>query len=126
MKAFLIDPKAQSITEVDYSGDYQDIYALIEADTFDVVRLYPTGDGAFIDDEGLLKEQEFFWAHRNYPGLLAGRGLVLGVDEEGESAAPAVTLQHLGNDITFTTLEHLKTMAALRVIAQMLREEEEA
>lgn len=126
MKAFLIDPKAQSITEVDYSGDYQDIYALIEADTFDVVRLYPTGDGAFIDDEGLLKEQEFFWVHRNYPGPLAGRGLVLGVDEEGESAAPAVTLQQLAKDITFTTLEHLKTMAALRVIAQMLREEEEA
>jgi hypothetical protein len=117
MKAFLIDPKAQSITEVDYSGDYNDIYRLIEADVFDVVRLYPSGDGAFIDDEGLLKESEFFWAHRNYPQLIAGRGLVLGVDADGESASPSVTLQQLHDDIAFADIE------TIGVIAQMIKEE---
>lgn len=113
MKAFLIDPKAQSITEVDYSGDHHDIYRLIDASTFDVVRLYRTGDGAYIDDEGLFKDEQHFWLHCNYPQPLAGRGLVLGVDEDGETVSPSVTLEQLREEVFFAVPEEVMAMQAL-------------
>ena len=101
MKAFLIDPQAQTITEVEYSGDYTEIYKHIGADMFDVVRINRNGDCIFVDDEGLLKEPEHFFAHTNYPNPLAGRGLVLGTDDEGDSAPPKVTLEKLREDVVF-------------------------
>jgi len=34
MKAYLIDPFTKTISMVEYSGDYNEIYKLIECDTF--------------------------------------------------------------------------------------------
>ena len=102
MKAYLINPFAQTITEVDYSGDYNEIYQLINCDTFTCVELNEYGDTVFIDDEGLIsgKPQEFF-VLRDYPQPLAGMGLVLGTDQEGESKSPFATLEAVRNWVTF-------------------------
>lgn len=119
MKAYLIDPEARSITEVDYSGNYQHIYDLIGADAFDCARLYPNGDAAFIDDEGLFKDPKFFWLHRYYGGPIAGRGLVLGCDGDGESVSPQVQLSDLRNDVMFVTDEQLRDWIGLaEVVAE--------
>ena len=80
MKAILIDPEHKIISEVDYDGNHRTINKLIGADLFDVVRLNPEGDGIFVDDEGLYR-QDHFWTVGALPSPLAGRGLVLGVDE---------------------------------------------
>ncbi|CAB4197186.1 hypothetical protein UFOVP1304_60 [uncultured Caudovirales phage] len=114
MKAFLIDPVAESITEVEYSGEYQDIYPLIGAETFDVVTLYPNDDSAFIDDEGLLKSPEFFWFHRNRRDPVAGCGLVLGVDGEGDSIAPTVSREQLAKDIVFANHDDVRAVLAIQ------------
>jgi len=108
MKAYLIDPVAREITAVEYSGDYLDIYALIDASTFDVVRLYRNGDGAFIDDEGLFRSNQSFWLHKNYPQPIAGAGLLLGVDEEGESIAPETDIETLRRDVVFMSAEQVQ------------------
>ena len=47
MKAFRIDPLNKKITEVEYNGDYKQIYDHINASTFDVATLYVNGDGAY-------------------------------------------------------------------------------
>ena len=93
MKAYLIDPFAQTITEVEYSGDYKQIYSLIDADLFTTATFNEHGDTVFVDDEGLIngKPQEFFLV-RGYPTPLAGKGLILGTDEDGESVEPSITL----------------------------------
>lgn len=114
MKAYLIDPKEQTVTQVEYTGDYTNIYTHIEADLFDVARLYRNGDGAFVDDEGLLKEPDHFWVHRNYAQPLAGRGLVLGVDDEGNSVEPKTTLEELTADVFFVSREELLLMQAMQ------------
>lgn len=100
MQAILIDPFEQTIIQVEYTGQYQQIYDLIDAETFDCARINEQGDGIFIDDEGLIREkpQAFFW-HKNYPQPLAGKGLVLGVDDEGESVAPFTTLDEIKRDV---------------------------
>jgi hypothetical protein len=87
IKAVLIDPLAETVTDVEYNGDYKQIYKHIQAELFTVVRL-KDDDDVFVDDEGLLhltKDSRFF-VLPDYPQPLVGRGLVLGNDpESGES-----------------------------------------
>lgn len=86
MRAILIDPFTKTIEEVDYSGDYKDIYGLIECDLFTTVYLPNTSDDTlFVDDEGLYVENQKFFKIDGFEQPLAGRGLLLGTDEEGES-----------------------------------------
>ena len=89
MKAVLIDPYSQTVTNVEYSGDYKQIYEFIDASLFDLVRIGDEGEDGdlFVDDEGLLKagpETMYFSIFNSH--ALAGRGLVLGSNGDGESA----------------------------------------
>jgi len=100
MKAFLIDPVARTITEVDYDGDYKSIYRLIECQTFTVALINDhTTDDVFVDDDGLLVSGEvhafqFIGAHQPY----AGKGLVVGEPgDEGETMPATTTLEYLQN-----------------------------
>lgn len=110
MKAYLIDPAAQTISEVEYTGHFTDIYQHIGADLFDVARLYPNGDGAFVDDNGLSRDDLSFWFHRNYPQPLAGKGLLLGVDAEGDSIEPITDIETLRGDVVFVSRDEVLAM----------------
>jgi hypothetical protein len=44
MKAILINPFDQTIKETEYTGDYREIYSLVDCRTFDCVRLTPHED----------------------------------------------------------------------------------
>ena len=93
MKAILIDPILKEVKEVDYSGDYKDIYKLIECRVFDVVHIPVGSDGIYIDDEGLftpINKQHWFTyrynaheMHQNIP--LVNKGLVIGCNDDGDS-----------------------------------------
>lgn len=106
MRAYLILPESKTIEMVNHSGDYKQIYDFINARKFDMVNLYENGDGAYIDDEGLIpkmhkgkKVEQHFWIHRNYPTPLAGTGLILGCDDEGETVAASCTIEQLRDDV---------------------------
>jgi hypothetical protein len=96
MKAYLIDPFTKTISMVEYSGDYNEIYKLIECDTFTCADFNSFGDTVFVDDEGLIngKDQEFFLIG-DYPSPLAGKALVLGTNQEGESVEPSMTIEQV-------------------------------
>jgi hypothetical protein len=106
MKAFRIDPINKKITEVKYDGNYNQIYDYIDARTFDVATLYENGDGVYIDDEGLFVENQHFWIHKNFPTPLAGIGLLLGLDEEGDSTTPKTTIEELTGDVKWVGDRH--------------------
>lgn len=101
MKAILIDPFDRNITEVEYSGDFKEIYQHIDCQLFDVVRIDRT-NSIFVDDEGLIsgKAQAFFKID-GYPEPLAGKGLMLGADDEGESISPSLTLNEVRGMVDF-------------------------
>jgi hypothetical protein len=91
MQAYLIDPQSRTIKTVEHPGGIDNIYKLIEAGTFDCARFNEQGDGIFVDDEGLLHGPIYqFFGIKGYGQPLAGKGLVLGCDEEGNSASPSV------------------------------------
>jgi len=93
MKAYLIDPAVQEIKEVWFDGDYRSITSLIDADLFTIGRFDENGDGVFVDDEGLFKDNQSFFQIEGYPQPLAGKGLVLGLNSADlSSKAGSVSL----------------------------------
>lgn len=105
MQGFLIDPETRTIEAVEYSGDYHQIYKLLGIELFTTVTLNEAGDVVYVDDEGLLHDPTFFFTLKDYPQPLAGKGLVLGTDEEGETvAAKGVTLEWLKANVGFKRL----------------------
>lgn len=103
MYAYLIDPFARTVTEVEHSGDYKQIYTLTDCETFTAVVINTAGDSVFIDDEGLIngKEQAFF-RFEGYPEPLAGKGLILGCNSNGETVVPYITLEEATAAVYFT------------------------
>lgn len=90
MKAILIDPFAREVREIEVAAGIDAIYAAIGAECFCTVGL-PDGDAIYLDDEGVFRDKQQWFAVGNYPHPLAGKGLILGCDEEGESCDPQVT-----------------------------------
>ena len=101
MKAILIDVKTQEIKEVEYDNTLQNIYDLIDCRAFDLVRIDDV-NSIFVDDEGILKDNLYF----EYSGSenvfkLAGNGLILGVDDEGNSISPTLTVEDVEGKVNF-------------------------
>jgi len=106
MKAFLIDPKEQTVTEVETEGTNRDIYRLIDAELFDVVRLNDEGDCIYVDDGGLSRSNQSFFQMDSYSAPLAGKGLVLGCDCKGETRSVYVdSLQTFTPKVRFISRE---------------------
>ena len=102
MKAILIDVHTQSVTEVDHDNTLDNIYDLLNCRTFDVVRIDEV-DSIYIDDEGLFVDDQLFF---EYGGdaqsvRLAGNGLILGVDDEGNSISPRTTVEEVEGRVGF-------------------------
>ena len=108
-KAYLINAEARTITEVTV-GPYTDIYPLLGCDTFTCVGLEDE-DTLYVDDEGLLKPQMHFIMYEGYPEPLAGNGLVMGTDSEGESIDPKMSLEDLKSRVTFYNVFQIRAMA---------------
>ena len=110
MKAFLIDPELRVIKEVEYSGDYREIYTLTGCKTFDVVGIPYGSDGIYVDDEGLFSDVMHKWefnlhkwdgTHNPPPVKLVNRGLVLGCNDEGDSIEPVISLDMLEHFVSW-------------------------
>lgn len=102
MQAILIDTPKQTIEIVDYSGDYKDIYALLGCELFSTVYLEGVGeDTLYVDDEGLYVENQVFFNIKGCPQPLAGRGLILGTDDEGESIDCMSSLEQIKDMVTW-------------------------
>ena len=100
MKAYLINPEKQEVTEVEYSGDYKDIYKLIDCSTFEIVGITPKGDGIYVDEEGLYAENKHLWSFKgilfkNHLFNLINKGLVLGSNIVGDTIESDFSLEEI-------------------------------
>lgn len=117
MKAILIDPREMDVTEIDVpleGGNYGAIAEALQCELFTVAQyLNSEGDALFCDDEGMLHHPEHFFMFNGTP--LAGRGLVLGSDEEGETTPPAAaTVESVLKCVQWLTTEDFKQAHSAR------------
>ena len=103
MKAYLIDPINKIVSVVDYNGDYQTINKLINSQRgFDAVYGFRNEDTLYVDDEGLLRKENYcfeFTYDNGHVAPLMGKALVLGTDAEGESVEVKSSLEEVESKI---------------------------
>ena len=90
-KALMIDPFDQSTSVVDLAvDDYGSILgsskAVMDCSTIDIITLNDK-HMAIVDDEGLLRNDTRYSKLAEYTQPLAGKLLILGYDEDGESCS---------------------------------------
>lgn len=105
VKAYLIDSKAQTVEEVNYST-WHDIAPLLGCDYFDVVRIQKDHI-IYVDDEGLLKtvENGFIWDGQE----LAGNGLIVGSTPDGADTDCTLHIEEIQKHISFFEILYLPT-----------------
>lgn len=89
MRTVLIDVKTRTVTDVEYSGDFHEIYKLIGCSMFQVVDSLPDGDEMFVDEEGLLTmtPDSVFFRIPWFRSPIAGSALIMSCDPAGEATA---------------------------------------
>jgi hypothetical protein len=107
-KAYLIDAAAQTVSEVTITG-LSDLQKLVGG-YIEAAYVWDSGDTLFVDEEGLLKEGQSFFA---VPGVrpeqaFAGNGVLVGREEEGSQFPggfinhdPAMSLEDLHEQVFF-------------------------
>jgi hypothetical protein len=101
MKALLIDVKSQSIRQIEIGEHFTEISKAIGCEVFSAPHIMQDNDTLYCDDEGLLKDPQHFFLLDSYPQPIAGNGLILGCDDEGESKDVEISLIELSSRITF-------------------------
>lgn len=123
--AILIDPSARTVTEVDYDGSADRFQALTGGERIaatPVINSFPGSgydeDGYFIEgnstlgayafedsilanDDAMMQDDCCFFRFPLYPDPVAGPALIAGVDEDGKSCAPGVTVEQIAELVQF-------------------------
>lgn len=96
----LINPYDKTIAPIYWDGELSSLYALLGCSC---VTVAPCGHyDLFVDDEGLFKEEQKFFMSSDFPHQpLAGMALAVGVDEDGNTVPPDITLEELEARVMF-------------------------
>ena len=108
MRGILINAKANTVTEVETTGELADLYRLVECSLVQTVAVEATTFSAtphdlWVDEEGLLSDPEFFFVWDGNP--IAGNGLLLGTSEDGDCIACDIPLDAIKQIVTFKRMQ---------------------
>lgn len=96
----LINPYDKTIAPVYYDGELSSLYAILGCSCVAVVSCGRYD--LFVDDEGLFKQDQKFFVVSDYMFQpLAGMALAVGVDEDGNTVPPSITLEELEARVLF-------------------------
>lgn len=100
-KAILIDSANRTVREVTVAG-LKDMQRCVGG-YIQIAHEWESGDALYVDEEGLLKAQEHWFRisgqHSDHP--MAGNGLIVGSDDEGENADVVLTVADVVPLVTF-------------------------
>lgn len=100
MRGLLIDPDTRTISHIETADSLNDMYRLLtragepKVGDINAVRLSQI-DILWVDGEGFLKPDVPVFRINGYYGSLAGRSLVLGIDEGGNNQSVSVAVEEL-------------------------------
>ena len=109
VRAILIDAFKQEVRDVQHNAsDSRDIYRLLSHDTMPVEcvacvdhKALQKRESIFVDDEGLLKPCKAFFRLPGFDQFIAGNGLILGMDSEGDTMAATSHLETIRALVSF-------------------------
>ena len=111
IKAIMIDALQQTVKEVSYHNDRQEIYKYLSfynkdlsplwrVDRFEIAMPFAPDD-MLIDEEGLLRGENYAFRIKTEGSLYMGNALILGVDEDGNFTSPRITLEDVKEQVMF-------------------------
>jgi len=110
MKAILINSIERTVTELTLDGRanmLQQWYKAMNVELVQVGHYINEHDSVLVDEEGLLKQPEHFFEYDGAHQPFAGNGLVVGVDEEGETVGCDISLEEVTAKVTFKHLSQI-------------------
>ena len=100
MQVIKIDPYNKEVYAIESDmTKLSNIYEELNCSMFTMVRLDEYND-LLLDDCGLLKSNSFF-AIEGYPSALAGYGLIVSHDEDGETIESSLSPQQVQKMVRF-------------------------
>lgn len=96
-RALLIDPAWKRVTEVETEGTLDDLYRLLACTQVEALVL-AAGEILYFDEEALHADDPGpFFSIRGYEPI-AGRGLIIGIDDVGEHAGSKMLIGEIDID----------------------------
>jgi hypothetical protein len=108
MKGIKIDAVNQMIFEVEVDGLkglQKEVGGYIEMATS-----FPNGDVLFVDEEGLLKNPEYFFEIKGAYQPFGGNGIVVGTTNSGDSISAKSFIKDINKVTRFLTLSQVREM----------------
>ena len=111
MMSIIINPIDETIREVWHDKDKESSRLKWIKDTLGVhtitgIRLDKDNHYMYVDDEGMLLTMNYFFRYTNNafyvePVLIAGKGLVVSTDENGDDNSPDLTMGEIRTRVKF-------------------------
>lgn len=105
MQAYFIDAAARTVNQIETAGGLAEMYRLIGCELVQAVKIGNEGDALYVDEEGLLKPQAHLFHLMGHN--IAGNGLIVGTDDEGNDVDARMNLDTIRNAIQWATPDEL-------------------
>ena len=112
MKAILIDVLNENVrmVEVDDKNVLRDWYRHINCGMVEVAHYFNNNhDSIMVDEEGMFsmdKDTKFFGVDGGHQPFI-GNGLVVGVNNRGESVDPCISVEEVRSKVTFYSMDEV-------------------
>lgn len=116
MKAILIDSVNREVKEIEIGKGIDEMYKFLQCECFTIASYLDKEDAIFVDDEGLMKEQNAFFTFEGAHQPFAGNGLIMGCDDEGESEDCKISFNEVKEKVKFYDKYELSLGLAMGVI----------
>lgn len=113
-RAILIDPAAQTVTEIEINS-WKDIAPAMDCKLLTCPFEDENGETMYCDDEGLIsgKELHFSFVRGISVTPVAGKVIILGTDQEtGDSKDCTLTVEDVKNRTLFLPVDEVKMLAS--------------
>lgn len=104
-KIIVINPKEKTVELVEVKKIYPDANYLMGCETFTSAFYFHSGADEhmmIVDDEGLLKEDRYWFRYKGSPRPWCGIAAIIGpTDEDGETLDVTCTVEEIKKKITF-------------------------
>lgn len=112
MRCILIDPDHRTMSYIDIDENQsklEQFYQHMECSLITSPIDFQNGDTLYVDDEGLfyVNPDTTFFRFRGYHHTLCGKGVIVGIDQHGNSVDCSTTIEELQQLVEFVEYDNV-------------------